>query len=1645
MVFNRQLSFSQKKCWSHWLYTAFFMLLACGVSTSLSAQCTAIDVDIQNDGDELCEDSAPVPVIGKLFVNPGVYTFEWSASVSSAVAFDNPTGQVTVTFFGQQIQTNMTPQGSADPLVIQLSLTSESCSLAGNEIISIFPPVTAAIGNGSLANVCQGSSLQLDGIPGGGNANVAYTHLWEVVGDPTGAALLLDDASTEDPVLTPPANANDGQTYNLQYTVTTNDENCNVATTAIAVTVREAANSASLSSNNNIFEICPGEDAVMNLNIVSGSVNPYTYSAVIHDDVSDENTTVNGIPNGGSITFTPSVTTTYTLVSVQNQFGCVIANATGSVEFIVDETNPTFSGPTSQDLNADENCAAVVPNLIETAGASDNCDANLTLSQNPAAGTPFTGGSAHNAEQDITITATDNNGNTATRIITLILKDVTAPTFDVCPANKTFGTDDGNCSADISFPQPEFTENCNGVISVETDNEDLTITNTNGTTNAIFPLGTTLVTYTLDDNVNAETTCSFSVTIEDDELPTVVCPPSVVRDNDNNECSASYSFARPTGSDNCGDNLSTSGSTDNGTALSANNNNTVISGTFPKGITTITYTVSDGVNEGVPCSFTVTVNDVQLPQISNCPANQTEDAGADCTTVITWNLPSASDNCPDDLTFIPTTDNGTIIENDGSGTFPLGLTTVTYTADDGSTTPQTCIFTVNIEDNTDPVLDCAASDNVLVDTENACTGTVPDLTSNVNTANDNCPGTISLVQVPAAGDDFTGSHGDTQTVTITATDLAGNTTTCEYTLELNDIESPILVANCPEEPVTIQTNNNNCSSLYLISNPDFSDNCDADLDYVITTDNPNATVASNPNNDDYSGNFPAGSSTVTITATDDAGLTAVCSWVVIIEDLIAPNINCPANQTLTSEPGVCGANVTTTTATATDNCTTPTPVEHDNDATDSKLDASGFYPVGTTIVTWTATDDFGNTSTCEQTIEVTDNENPTLTCPTTTILTPIDFPVDGNCAAFVPNYIGDAMGNGSDSSISFGDNCAFTLTQSPVGGTAIGEAHNDTEEVTIVITDASGNTANCNFTLRMRDEIAPTISCPSGVEVNNTPGECEGQIPNLIGDADGNGAVDGLTFMDNCVAQIRQSSNPGSTFGENHGDTQTVTITAEDEGGNEATCNIVVTLIDNQAPVFNEGPIATTININTSTAGTYDCNAAIPDRTNPSFYFKPETNNADRINYVSDNCTAFENFTFTQNIPAGTVVSEDTDLIVTVTDEGGNTDEIVIHLILNDNQVPQITNNSCPSDMTVAAEFNNCNGFASWTDPTFEDNCTADLGTPATNFSPQLIIGGYTYDETGTTTRTASLPIGQSEIRYTVTDDNNNSTTCEFFITVTSNNDWVNTFTPADGATVQNNNQIVNFNFTGSGAVQYRWFFGDGSQNTTSSSPTHDYAEFGTYTVCLEINNCPSTQVCNTITIERQPNNLVAQNIGNTTLADFVAVKKEGKVELLWETTSEYDLESFTLEASRNGFDFEDLTDVAGEGELNSVHDYTFLDEYAIEGYNFYRLRQNNMDGSFSYSDIVSAQLKSENEMLTVNAYPNPVTDVLFVQLPKAFKPQMMTIQIYNLNGQQVFQQYAEYAGGDIRLDLNDLYTGNHILRVSTKDDTYTQQIMVQK
>ncbi|MCK9561800.1 MAG: T9SS type A sorting domain-containing protein [Bacteroidales bacterium] len=111
-------------------------------------------------------------------------------------------------------------------------------------------------------------------------------------------------------------------------------------------------------------------------------------------------------------------------------------------------------------------------------------------------------------------------------------------------------------------------------------------------------------------------------------------------------------------------------------------------------------------------------------------------------------------------------------------------------------------------------------------------------------------------------------------------------------------------------------------------------------------------------------------------------------------------------------------------------------------------------------------------------------------------------------------------------------------------------------------------------------------------------------------------------------------------------------------------------------------------------------------------------------------------------------------------------------------------------------------------------------------------------------------------------------------------------------------------------------------------------------------------------------------------LTQFTANVEPHGITFLWTTASETNNDFFTLEYATNGVDFNAITTIAGMGTSTVQTKYEFFDNSPqYEGVTYFRLKQTDFDGAFTYSPIISLEVERQDENIPIVLYPNPTTD----------------------------------------------------------------------
>lgn len=788
--------------------------------------------------------------------------------------------------------------------------------------------------------------------------------------------------------------------------------------------------------------------------------------------------------------------------------------------------------------------------------------------------------------QVVTLTVTDAATNTATCTATVDVVDNIAPQL-LCPGNKTVTTNMGcqafgitgldmNLVAANTPLQPgQYSDNCAGA-AVAWQLSGATTGSGSGSvpSGTGFNKGVTTVTYTVTDASGNNAVCNFSVNVLDNTPPawtgTGQAPGDTLTVNANiGGCIAQVSWGVPTFTDACT-------TTPPVTVTSTHSPGAF----FTFGTTTVTYTAIDGVGNVATHTFTVNVVDTQAP-VAKC---KDITVSLDGIGFVTVNAPQVDNLSTDNCFFTYTSPSATYnCTNLGPNNYTLQVT-------DGSGNTGTCVAVVTVQDLIPPVALCTNVSPVNLDANG--TFTLNATTVN-NSSTDNTYPQCALSYAIAvdggafgASFQFTCAQLGNRLLTLRVTDAAGNTAICTQTVEVKDVTPPSLTApanitiNCDES--TASTNTGTFSNV--------SDNCDQT---VTVTQQPDVFIP---------GGCPNSFTIVrSWKATDDSNNMTTVSHSIFVQDVEDPVFNIQdAFVIQTDDPGFCDAPLTLqlTQDSISDNCTTnfslfditytidyPTPSYGYTDVTTPTPGNAipvGFFPIGTTVVTWFVEDECGNAVSKSVSITVEDTQAPVFgngyetNCGKTFVLPN----TSGACSNLFtwarPNFLFDHIGDCLDfsvteqisnptvqaalnltnpfnylASLSFQ---IFPTAQFPVGVTT----------VTYVATDANGNSSTCSFTVEIQDTQAPTLTCPPNQTLLAT---CPtAQIPNY---------TNLVSVADNCGnnVQMSQSIPAGTTLGAifapnppQAGNQFTIVVTGND-GYNASTCTFTVTLQDGDAPI----------------------------------------------------------------------------------------------------------------------------------------------------------------------------------------------------------------------------------------------------------------------------------------------------------------------------------------------------------------------------------------------------------------------------------------------------------------------------------------------
>lgn len=675
----------------------------------------------------------------------------------------------------------------------------------------------------------------------------------------------------------------------------------------------------------------------------------------------------------------------------------------------------------------------------------------------------------------LTITTADCD-DTHCEVVTVNIAG--APATLTCPPNITVQADPGVCeNTSYQLPNAIVVDNC-------PCDPVLDVTYPTGYQGP-YQGGANTFTVTAIDACGV-VNCLVTVTVDDGEAPVITCPDDVLLQFGSPTDPASTGEA--TAMDPCG-------------LVTITFEDVVIFSGECEIVIERTWTAADAAGNEDTCVQLIELFDL-TPIAVVCPADiEVEADPISCSAIIQDLDLELLDDCISQSTLEVSYDLSGASNGAGDGLpvqnvpFLPGLTTVEIFVVETPESFASCTFSVLVTESVPPQIQCPASI-----CEVAAPGTEEAVVEfDAPDASDNCSG-VNVVTVPASGSAF--PLGAT-VVSATATDAAGNTATCEFTVYVqpddfngqfsaellpgcggNYLFTPLLLdlsyqytwdfgdgngSSQPSPEHTYAENGNYIVSLQVSSGTGCEASSQAEVEVLMqfqavfsyTAECLDVAFLGVPDDPDYTwtwdlpggpqqgsvvmASFPgSGTYEVCVTVSDGACEIILCEEISLTADIELPLVSCPALQYPT-DPGACSATFIPPFPDASDNCDDPSELEYNGTRFDGlPLDAP--WPMGNNCMTWTVFDQAGNLGVCVQCISVEDVEAPSIECPDD--VTVAAAPGASTAVAIFDNTTAT-------------DNCAATAPSCTAGSGDVFPL--GTTEVSCTVSDFGGNEASCSF------------------------------------------------------------------------------------------------------------------------------------------------------------------------------------------------------------------------------------------------------------------------------------------------------------------------------------------------------------------------------------------------------------------------------------------------------------------------------------------------------------------------------------------------------------------------------------------------------
>jgi hypothetical protein len=177
------------------------------------------------------------------------------------------------------------------------------------------------------------------------------------------------------------------------------------------------------------------------------------------------------------------------------------------------------------------------------------------------------------------------------------------------------------------------------------------------------------------------------------------------------------------------------------------------------------------------------------------------------------------------------------------------------------------------------------------------------------------------------------------------------------------------------------------------------------------------------------------------------------------------------------------------------------------------------------------------------------------------------------------------------------------------------------------------------------------------------------------------------------------------------------------------------------------------------------------------------------------------------------------------------------------------------------------------------------------------------------------------------------------------------------------------------------------------------------------------------------------------------AQKKDDGIAVSWQTANVSGVKDFDVERSADGVSFAKVNSVEAVN-TSGLHDYAIVDKQPLTGWNYYRIRSNDVSGSYTYSSVVKAQWLGNAQ---IRFYPNVITNGKINLLLQDQLSGRYHVVLNTLSGQRVYSSNLQHVGGTASYSLElkngkkGMAAGEYILVIySGAEMKQTEKVVIQ-